>query len=328
MRPLPLKIAVGLLLLGAASSSAAQEGDVKGAHDHPLISRYTGASIIGFQEKTFDEFELPLGPLNGGKLTKSQRLQGKLTRLLYVAPAQRSTLEVFANYEQALARAGFQVLFSCTGQTCNGLSRVLYPIGHVLHQSGRDSEYAFSIPRGQRYLSAMLTRPSSSNVYVSLYMASEGNTALSRTYDRAVILLDVIEPKAMETGHVTVDAAAMARELAAAGRVALYEISFDFASDTLTSSSDPALRQIALLLRQDAKLRLFVVGHTDNVGSFQSNLDLSRRRASAVVRALTGTHGIDPARLQAEGVGMLAPLAPNDTESGRAKNRRVELVRR
>jgi OmpA-OmpF porin, OOP family len=132
----------------------------------------------------------------------------------------------------------------------------------------------------------------------------------------------------METGRVTIDAAVMARELAANGRIALYEIYFGFGSADLTPASDTALREIAALLRKDATLQLFVVGHTDNVGTFQTNLDLSRRRAAAVVRALSTAHGAESNRLQAEGVGMLAPLAANDTDAGRARNRRVELVRR
>jgi OmpA-OmpF porin, OOP family len=320
-------LVIGLSCLGVASRSAAQEADVKGGRDHPLISRYAGASIVGFQDVNFGEFDLPLGPGSSGKLTKSERLQGKLSRVLYVAPAQRSTLEVFANYEQALAKAGFRTLFSCAAPACGGLSRVLYPVDRVLKQSGRNSEYAFSIPRDERYIAAMLTRPGSSNVYVSIYVATEKNSALERLSERAVILLDVIEPTTMETGRVTVNAEAMARDIAATGHVALYEIYFDFGSADLKPESDTALKEIALLLRKDPKLRLFVVGHTDNVGAFQTNLDLSKRRAASVVRALTTTQGIDASRLQAEGVGMLAPLAPNDTDAGRARNRRVELVR-
>ena len=69
------------------------------------------------------------------------------------------------------------------------------------------------------------------------------------------------------------------------------------------------------------------MGHTDNVGGFDFNMDLSRRRAESVVDWLTSKHGIPAARLQAAGVGMLSPVAPNDTEEGRAKNRRVELVK-
>ena len=71
-----------------------------------------------------------------------------------------------------------------------------------------------------------------------------------------------------------------------------------------------------------------MVGHTDNVGAMDYNRDLSSRRAAAVVAALVGEHGVGGARLQAEGVGPLSPVASNDEEAGRALNRRVELVSR
>ncbi len=74
-------------------------------------------------------------------------------------------------------------------------------------------------------------------------------------------------------------------------------------------------------------MKLHIVGHTDNVGAFDYNLGLSERRAAAVVQELTAKHGIAAARLQPAGVGMLAPVAPNDSEEGRSKNRRVELVK-
>jgi hypothetical protein len=66
--------------------------------------------------------------------------------------------------------------------------------------------------------------------------------------------------------------------------------------------------------------------HTDNVGGYEHNMGLSLRRAEAVVKELTTRHGIPATRLKAAGTGPLAPMAPNETEQGRAKNRRVELV--
>ena len=108
---------------------------------------------------------------------------------------------------------------------------------------------------------------------------------------------------------------------------ALYGIHFDTNRAELKPESDGALQEIAKLLKQEATLRLLVVGHTDNVGGFDANLALSERRAAAVFEALTSRYGIAPARLRAVGVGMAAPVAHNDTENGRAKNRRVELVR-
>jgi outer membrane protein OmpA-like peptidoglycan-associated protein len=94
------------------------------------------------------------------------------------------------------------------------------------------------------------------------------------------------------------------------------------------SESAAALQEIGKLLQQDPKLKLYIVGHTDNVGEFQMNMDLSRRRADAVLKALTTTYGVAPDRLQAYGNGSLAPVASNRDEAGRAKNRRVELVER
>jgi outer membrane protein OmpA-like peptidoglycan-associated protein len=69
------------------------------------------------------------------------------------------------------------------------------------------------------------------------------------------------------------------------------------------------------------------VGHTDNVGGYDYNVGLSQRRATAVVQELAGKHGVPAARLKPAGTGPLAPVAPNDTDVGRAKNRRVELVK-
>ena len=88
-----------------ASRGAAQMRDVDGSQDHPIVSRYAGSTVIGYDVREFDEFELPLGPLErqeGGGIqvrpTKSRKVEGRVTRILYVAPAQRSPLEVLRNY--------------------------------------------------------------------------------------------------------------------------------------------------------------------------------------------------------------------------------------
>jgi outer membrane protein OmpA-like peptidoglycan-associated protein len=91
--------------------------------------------------------------------------------------------------------------------------------------------------------------------------------------------------------------------------------------------SDAAISEIAKLLENDDALKVYIVGHTDNVGSFDSNMKLSMSRAEAVAKALTGKYGIAAARLKPHGVASLSPVASNDTEDGKAKNRRVELVK-
>ena len=86
------------------------------------------------------------------------------------------------------------------------------------------------------------------------------------------------------------------------------------------------MTQIAQLLSRQPRLRLLIVGHTDNRGSFDYNMDLSTRRAQAVRKALVAAHGIQAERLIGWGAGFLAPVASNRSEEGRAPNRRVEVV--
>lgn len=280
--------------------------DVEGSKDHQLISRYPGSKITQYKVKGFDEIEIPMGKAKTepwGVLGKSQRVEGKITMIWYWLPENRSVLEVYRNYEQALSKAGFTTLFSCkTFQECG-------PLQNYFHQPFEAGTWASE----ERQLSAKLARPEG-DVYVALRVEEGG------------AILFIVETKPMESGLVTVDAAAMAGDITRTGHVAIYGILFDFNKADVKPESEPALKEIAKLLKQDPKLKLHVVGHTDNVGDLKFNMDLSRRRANAVIKELTTKHGIAAARLRADGVGPLSPVASNKTDEGRAKNRRVELV--
>jgi OmpA-OmpF porin, OOP family len=126
---------------------------------------------------------------------------------------------------------------------------------------------------------------------------------------------------------VTANAAALANDIRATGHAAVYDILFDTGKADIKPESAQAIGEIAKLMKNDASLKLFVVGHTDNVGSVESNLRLSEQRAQAVMKALTGEHGIAVGRLRAFGCAQFAPVGSNESEEGRAKNRRVELVK-
>jgi outer membrane protein OmpA-like peptidoglycan-associated protein len=110
------------------------------------------------------------------------------------------------------------------------------------------------------------------------------------------------------------------------GHVAL-DIHFDTGKATIKPDSQAIVAQIVKLLQEDAELSLKVEGHTDNVGDAKANLALSKARAKSVVAALTA-QSIEAKRLQDDGFGMTKPVADNATAEGRAKNRRVELVKR
>jgi len=132
---------------------------------------------------------------------------------------------------------------------------------------------------------------------------------------------------AMEEGSVEISAAALTAEIEKAGKAILYGVQFDTGSAVIRPSSAEALLTIAEVLNA-REGQFYVVGHTDDVGSFEPNMRLSEERAAAIVASLVRDHGIDANRLRAGGVGPLAPLASNGNEAGRQLNRRVELVAR
>ncbi len=135
--------------------------------------------------------------------------------------------------------------------------------------------------------------------------------------------LTVVERQAMRQDVTATD---LLKALESQGHVALY-VNFDTGRSTLRPDAAPTIEQVATLLQQSASLRLVVEGHTDNVGAAATNKTLSQARAKAVVDALVAK-GIEPARLSAAGWGQEKPIADNGSEAGRAKNRRVELVKK
>ena len=117
----------------------------------------------------------------------------------------------------------------------------------------------------------------------------------------------------------------MASALAGSGAVALYGVYFDTDKTFVKPESANTLAEVAALLKANPALRIEVAGHTDSTGDKAHNQQLSQARADAVVQALVGQYGIDPQRLVAKGYGDTRPLETNDTITGKAKNRRVEL---
>jgi outer membrane protein OmpA-like peptidoglycan-associated protein len=117
------------------------------------------------------------------------------------------------------------------------------------------------------------------------------------------------------------------RSLAETGHADLYSIYFSFNSDELREESEPTLREIGDIMRRHPDWKLSVAGHTDAIGGDAPNLDLSRRRAASVKNALVGRYGVSAPRLATAGFGRSRPVDTNDTEEGRARNRRVELTR-
>ena len=305
---------------GISATTLTFAADTRGAKDHPVVSRYEGSEITNFNEDTFNEFALftEKARVSGGADKNSASvtmLEGRVTTITYRNPSERTTLEVFRNYENALTEAGFETLFACKNAECGGY-KFNGAITRNVNLTGSHGD--------QRYVAAKLSRDDG-DIYVSLYVAM-ANVGGGPDFRRVLTELHVIEVESMQENMVTVDADAMAKGIGEEGRIALYGILFDHDSATIKPESKPTLEQILALLNDNPELKLVIVGHTDNQGSLEYNMDLSKRRAKAVEEALAANYGIVRSRLSSWGVGYLSPVASNRNDAGRARNRRVELV--
>lgn len=173
------------------------------------------------------------------------------------------------------------------------------------------------VDAGGGYATATMPMGDGRTLWVGIDISNSGET----------YTLTVVEEAAMAQ-QIEVTAAWLAEQLAKTGSVALEGITFDTGKAVIRPESKPVLDQIAALLAADAALRLEIQGHTDNVGAPTANLTLSQQRAEAVKKYLVDTHRVASARLTTAGFGDTKPVAPNDTDPGRAKNRRVELHRK
>jgi OOP family OmpA-OmpF porin len=166
------------------------------------------------------------------------------------------------------------------------------------------------------------------NAYLKVEKGGNTTWIHVRTKNRGEgYVLNIVEKQGMKQ-DIVADATSLARDIQMKGKVAVYGIYFDTGKSEVKQESEPALQEIAKLLKNDPSLSLYVVGHTDTVGELEFNMQLSRARADSVVSFLISRFKVDAARLKPHGVGPLAPVASNSTDEGRALNRRVELVER
>jgi outer membrane protein OmpA-like peptidoglycan-associated protein len=166
------------------------------------------------------------------------------------------------------------------------------------------------------------------NVYLKLKNNNQAVWVRVQSYrDAGSYQVWIVEEAKMEQ-DIVVNAKAMLNDLNSQGHIALYGIYFDFDKSEVKPESDPALKEIIKLLKENPSLNLYVVGHTDNVGDYSYNMKLSQSRAEAVVNILVSKYNVNKNRLTSAGVGPLSPIASNDTEEGKALNRRVELIKR
>ena len=326
-----------LIIFSTLIFSSAGAQDLAGAKDHPAIKRFASSVIVTYDQKRFDEVDIPTSTFRAYNLQSKKRefasapikAEGMRTRIWYEATGATSA-EVFRNYANELTSQGFTMIYDSTQDPKLGKwNGYLLPYGALEAKlnTSRSNFVLTAAPTSEvRTLSAQRVRDGQTLYVHLLVLQWDKDSATFKAKRGAYAALDIVEVGQLQQNMVSVSASEMSKAIASTGRVALYGILFDTGKADIKPESKVALEEIAKLLRAEPNFKLRVVGHTDNQGGLESNIALSKRRAEAVNAALTSQYGISAARLSAYGVADLAPVASNADESGRTKNRRVELV--
>jgi OmpA-OmpF porin, OOP family len=273
---------------------------------NPQLGKFPYVSLIegysrreqGSKDAAFDRYEF----FDGAKIIP---VEGRLTTI-EAEGQEASAHQVFKTYESLVKGLGGVTVFEGNGGDMSG-ARVEF----------RDKRHRNPVYDGDE-MGIYMVRTPEREIWVEGYVPQH--------YGReGTYFLTVVEKKLLEVKASLLPAEEMKKELDAKGHVALY-INFDFDKADIKPESQPILDQIVKLLKNNPSLNLTVEGHTDNVGTPPYNKKLSDARAKSVVGALTA-QGIDALRLKAVGYGQDKPIADNSTDDGRAKNRRVELVK-
>lgn len=298
-----------LFMLISVPSLFAQT-DKQGSQDHPLIQRFNQSYIYFYEQTSFDPYTIVTGKSDGSKFTSTQDVEGKVTRIFYSMPTDAgSVYEVYFNYLNALKSEGATILFSCKNVSDCGRYFWDY-LGDI------DSKMLIPAYYGEEiaYIAAKFSKDSMT--YYATIIPGYGLSEMG--YE-----VTVVETKEMEQ---QISLTAIEKAMNENGKVSLYGILFDTGSDVIKESSYIEIDLIAEYLNNNPNKKVYVVGHTDNTGSYQNNIGLSERRARAVKNALTSKYNIAVSRMVSSGVGPVAPEAKNTSEEGRKKNRRVEIV--
>ncbi len=299
--------------------------EIHSAGDPTYFKRYEGSVLFRFSQKTFDSYALPLGPENAENAFDNKLdIEGEVQKRTYVIPEGRSALEVFRNYKHDLEATGWITLWEGKGEALGfWFAKDWDDIG----DGSFDNQYFAFSPTAMLYWAGKIERDDG-NYHASLVVTEfeDGDVHFRIEKGQAIVQVNTVRSSPMEKKMTVINADKIRSDIRAEGRIAFYGIIFDFDKAELKPESEAQLAEMARFLKTHADTKVFVTGHTDNKGTLDYNLSLSERRASAVVARLTSRYGVAADRLVSRGLAQLAPLASNDTETGRAKNRRVEMV--
>jgi len=324
MKKLTLILAVVALMISTNlfAQDPPRKTDKKGSRDYIGISRYKGAIIQEYNIINYGDFYLGLDKPDFMKFKghglffkKYLDVKGKINNIQYLIPEQVGISKVYENYKNALTLAGYNIIYKEDESEYNNFYRDDYYSAFAHFPDG-----AYGINTDHYYYLVAKGVKDSLDVYVNLYIAKGGN------YGKTFVIVNqsVIEVLPLELGLVIANN--IAQNIEVTGYSRFYDIHFESGSATINANSDEQIKQIAEYLNTHKDKKFYMVGHTDNVGDFASNMTLSENRAKAVINVLISKYSVDASQLKAYGVANLSPVTSNKTDGGKERNRRVEIV--
>lgn len=345
-------IALTLLFMCSNSYSNAEipTKDIKGSKDHSLLGRIEGAYIVAYRHNNYDEFTMPLSKLmeadgrdksNNMKYEPKNKktLEGSYTRLVYLLPKNISPLGALRSYQEEIKSKGGDVLFECKDEECGGdstrssgggggrmsLAMYLFPGEKVTEGNFTNGNCAMTEKMsGQRY--AVYNMPSK-NMHISLLAYSLNDDLYCKEFtDYTILIFDIIEEKNNNIKVNENKGIGSSNLFLRNGKMILKSVTFDKEKVTTTPEFEEEFKKITELIKNNKKIELLVVSHTDNQDTLSMNMSMSQKRADALVKEMIENYDVSSDRLVAIGVGSASPITSNNTKEGRIINERIEIV--
>ncbi|MDF0600638.1 OmpA family protein [Psychromarinibacter sp. C21-152] len=303
-------VAISALALGAAAPAWAE------TLRFPAAAEQTAHRVVAD-----DSHFLPTGPHVDGSID-GLVAEGRVeTTAWVVGDGDLTTMQLMGPLRDQLIDAGFRPVFECETQGCGGFD-FRYEIDVLpepdMHVNLGDFRY-FAGKRGDgaEFVSLVVSRSSNTGfVQITRIGAPEVTTAFTAS----------TKTPAPDAPVVPAPDGPVAALLESEGHATLDDLAFRSGASELGGGNFESLKSLADYLKANPDRRVMLVGHTDAEGPLSANVDLSRRRAAAVMERLIQQYDIPPDQVASDGVGFLAPRASNLTPEGRTENRRVEVI--
>ena len=282
----------------------------------------SNAQLTAERNSKLDSYALPVSAY-GVEGLPTRALEGEVRRAAWrIASPGLTPLQLLAPLREQLDNAGFEIALDCDQATCGGFdfrfaTEVLPAPNMYVNIRAFRFLSAYRGPQdAPRETLGLLVSTSASVAHIQVIRAGDLDAD-------SVVEVSGAVPQAIDT---VLPAPTGFDSLLSTGSLVLTELEFATGTSDLGPGPFPVLANLAALLSKRSDIRIALVGHTDSVGGLDNNIALSKKRAQSVRQRLIDAHQVDPARLDAEGMGYLAPTATHLTPEGRTENRRVEAV--